>query len=98
MPVSDERIAMETSYRINKSKVVHRIIGGEAVMLNLDNGYYYSLDEIGTKIWKVIDDGKSIESLIEVLLGEYEVTETQLRRDIRHLIGSLEDAQLIKKT
>lgn len=30
-------------YRIDKDKVTYRVIGGEAAILNLDNGYYYSL-------------------------------------------------------
>lgn len=37
-------------YRIDKDNVTHRILDGEAVILNLDSGDYYSLNEVGTKI------------------------------------------------
>lgn len=90
-------MSLAQRYTINKDTVVYRIIAGEAVMLNLENGYYYSLDEIGTKIWKALDNGESIDEILGELIDEYQVSDKQLKSDVIKLIARLEKAHLINK-
>ncbi|MBL7196907.1 MAG: PqqD family protein [Candidatus Omnitrophica bacterium] len=84
-------------YTIDKDKVTYRIIDNEAVILNLDNGYYYSLNEVGTRIWEAINKQKSLDQVLSLLKEEYQLPERQLRSDLMGLVKDLEKEELIKK-
>ena len=43
-------MSTNTHFKINTPKIVHETIDGETVILNLDNGNYYSLAGIGADI------------------------------------------------
>lgn len=75
--------------------VVFRDLAGEAVILNLATGTYFGLDEVGTRIWHVLAEHGSKDKVIEVLLGEYEVEEGQLRHDVDELVQQLSDKGLV---
>jgi hypothetical protein len=75
--------------------VVFRDLAGEAVILNLATGTYFGLDEVGTRIWHVLAEHGSQDKVVEVLLGEYEVEEGQLRTDVEQLIQQLSDKGLV---
>ncbi|MBL7130820.1 MAG: PqqD family protein [Candidatus Omnitrophica bacterium] len=84
-------------YKINKDKITYRIIDNEAVILNLGNGYYYSLNEVGTEIWEAINKQKSLDEVLSLLKEEYQLPEKQLRRDLTKLVKDLEKEELIKE-
>jgi hypothetical protein len=52
-------------------------MGGEKVMLSVNNGKYYNLGEIGGSIWDHIEKQKSVNQLIAVLMSEYEVEQSE---------------------
>ncbi|MDP2939172.1 MAG: PqqD family protein [Candidatus Omnitrophota bacterium] len=83
-------------YKIDKDKITYRIIDAEAVILNLDNGYYYSLNETGTKIWKHINDGKNLSEILDSLKTEFQIPENKLKNDLFGLIKDLEKEELVK--
>ncbi|MDD5216610.1 MAG: PqqD family protein [Candidatus Omnitrophica bacterium] len=89
-------MTLSQRYKINKDQAVHRIIAGEAVMLQLESGYYYSLDKIGTEIWKALDENKSVGEIIDSLKEAYDVSDKRLENDVWALLKKLEKAQLIK--
>ena len=84
-------------YRIDKDLIAYRIINGETVILNLDNGYYYNLDGAGTDIWQAIDQGLTLDEILELLKKEYGAPETILKKDMLEFIKNLEQKKLIKK-
>lgn len=69
--------------------VMFQDMAGEAVLLNLRTGYYYGLDEIGTRIWSLLNSYRSIDQVYTTLLTEYDVTEDDLERDLLALIDDL---------
>jgi len=42
-------------FRINSPTIIHEIIEGEAVIINMEMGHYYSVDQTGAGIWKLVD-------------------------------------------
>ena len=75
--------------------VVFRDLAGEVVLLNLATGTYFGLDAVGTRIWHLIAEHGSKETVIDALLAEYEVADDQLRRDLDDLIGRLREQGLL---
>lgn len=68
---------------------------GEKVMLNIDNGNYYNLGELGGVIWELIRYPISVESLINELLSQYEVEETECEIHVMSFINKLYTEGLI---
>ena len=76
--------------------VVFRILGDEAVILNLASGVYFGLDTVGTRMWQLMSEHGSTDKVVETLLDEYEVEEGQLRSDMDNLIQQLSEKGLVK--
>jgi hypothetical protein len=72
--------------------VVTRAIDGATVLLNVDTGHSFLLDDIGTRAWTVLTACSSIQDAYDTLLAEYHVEPEQLRRDLDALVDHL-DAQ-----
>lgn len=69
--------------------VLVRVLGDEAVLLNLETKAYYGLDEVGTRIWTVLTESGSVQEAYDILLAEYEVDAETLREDLDHLLEEL---------
>ena len=61
--------------------VLFRVIGDEAVLLNLESELYLGLDSVGTRMWLVLQESPTIQAGYDTLTGEYEVAPDVLRRD-----------------
>lgn len=81
-------------YKIPEN-VLFQEVDGEAVLLSLDQGFYYGLDELGTRIWKLIDEGLEMEQVVDAVVKEYNVERDQAREDIDKFLGELEETGLI---
>ena len=78
--------------------VLAKEIGGESVLLDLDAGQYFGLDEIGTRMWTVLTGSNTIQSAYDTLLAEYEVDSELLKRDLQELIETLVRQRLLQVT
>jgi outer membrane protein assembly factor BamB len=88
---------LDKSYMVEKDNIVYRMIDNEAVILNLDNGRYYNLNTVGTKIWNLLYKGKSIREILNSLKLEYSLPEQKLIKDIMKFIKHLKSKSLLKK-
>ncbi|NET30808.1 MAG: lasso peptide biosynthesis PqqD family chaperone [Cyanothece sp. SIO1E1] len=71
-------------------------LAGEAVILNMKSGVYYGLNEIGARIWHLIQQPKTIKDVRNTILEEYEVEPEACDRDLLSLLQELESAGLIE--
>ena len=71
-------------------------VGGESVLLNLKNERYFGLDDIGTRMWKVLIASDSIHAAYETLLAEYDVEANRLQQDLDELIQKLLEQGLVE--
>ncbi len=76
--------------------VMLRELDSEAVVLNLDNGRYYGLDEVGTRLYALLTASDTAEAALAAALAEYEVDEATLRADVSSLVDRLTDEGLIE--
>ena len=76
--------------------VMLRIIGDEAVILNLKSETYLGLDPVGTRIWTVLQNSPSIQAAHASLLDEFEVEPERLRRDMDRLLDQMLEQGLIE--
>lgn len=76
--------------------VLFRDLDGEAVLLETMTGRYYGLNEVGTRMWSLLQLHGEIGAVCRALLAEYDVPESRLREDLAQLIETLAARGLVK--
>jgi len=74
---------------IPSEDAVFRELEGETVLLNLESGTYFGLNAVGTRIWSLIQDKGSLETVLAALRGEYDAPTEVLERDLLRLAAEL---------
>jgi hypothetical protein len=69
-------------------------IGGEGVILDLASSTYFGLDEVGVRLWQLLQADPNLQAACETLLSEYEVEPAQLEQDLFKLVTQLCEAGL----
>ena len=77
-------------------EVVARKVADETVLLHLESGTYFSLDQIGGRVWEILDqtNGMTLKKVCDIIFNEYDVKREVLERDIVHLMTELEAGNL----
>jgi hypothetical protein len=81
--------------RPNEGEVAAKVMDGEAIMINLSNGMYYSMDGVGGLIWSLIDDGYNLEQVASAVARRYEVDLAVARADVERLAAELLEEKLV---
>ena len=58
-------------------------------MLSIENGKYYGLDTVGTDIWNLAREPRSIEQICQALLDRYDVEPETCRNEVTELLETL---------
>jgi len=64
-------------------------VQNELMMLNVEQGAYYSLDPIAAEIWNMLENPASVGSIIEQLLKRYDATPEQCQADVLAFLEEL---------
>jgi hypothetical protein len=76
--------------------VLFRDLDGEAVLLETGSGRYYGLDEVGTRMWNLLQLHGETEAVCRALLAEYDVSEDRLCEDLRRFVETLAARGLLR--
>ncbi len=66
-----------------------RELDGESVILNLASENYFGLDDIGTRMWQLLENLGSVQNSFDSLLLEYDAEPEQLALDLQALVSEL---------
>jgi hypothetical protein len=88
----------QTRLRPNDQDVAAKVLEGEAIIINLSNGIYYSMENVGAFIWEQIDAGHSLGEIVATLTAKYDVSAQQARADVERLAGELVDEGIVQPT
>jgi hypothetical protein len=90
-------VSLSLSSRVKVSDdTLFQELSGETVLLELSRGVYYGLDEVGTRIWNLLAEGRSLEETVDVLVEEYDVDCVRGAADVLRLVGELEERRLLE--
>lgn len=70
-------------------------LSGEKVMVDFEQGKYFMIKGVGNVIWDMLEDGISVEQIIQKLLSEYDVTEEVCEAETLKFLESLEQIGII---
>ncbi len=85
-----------TAFRINTPKVVHETIEGEVVIINLDSGAYYSLDQAGAVLWGELEQGRGLDDLARYVDAHYLTNGTDSAAAVQALVAALVAEDLVR--
>ena len=82
-------------FRVNTPTVTHETIDNEAVIINLDSGNYYSLMEVGSFIWGLVEKGASASEVQHLVQQTYDGEAQDIDRGVQELLAQLQQENLI---
>lgn len=88
--------ALESGARFRvRERVLSRRLEGETVLLDLDTGHYFDLDETGGRVWDALLAERPAAALVRELAAEFDAPVERIADDVAGLLGELERAGLV---
>ena len=81
-------------YKVS-DKVVFREIDDRIVLINLESGYYYSLNECGRFIFNLLRKNKNMPEVLEAIKSKFKVSLETAKGDLEQFIEELEKEKII---
>lgn len=94
--LTEQILDMNTQY-VRDNEILSSDMDGETVMMSIENGEYYGLNSVGSRIWTLLEEPRSMNDIITILLSEFEVEEGECKADMQHFVTDLLDKKLIKE-
>jgi hypothetical protein len=67
----------------------------ELVLLDVEAGTYFALNEVGAKVWELCDGARTVEQLLEIIGEEFDAPGDVIERDVRGLLEDLGSDRLV---
>lgn len=90
-------MALQERYEPAGQDVVSEEIDGEVIIVNLNNGNYYSLTQSAAVVWTGIERGATVEQLENRLASRYSGETGVMNQALAGLIQALEAERLITR-
>ena len=65
-------------------------VGEELVMMSAESGAYLGLNEVGAKVWEMIDSPKALPEICAALASEFETTPEACQPEVEAFLTELE--------
>jgi hypothetical protein len=95
--------SVDATSRIADSTIISRSpsvvtaeIDGEVVMMSIEQGQYFGLDDIGSDIWKRLDPPCAFADLIERLAADYDADRDSIAADVRALLETMAERDVVR--
>lgn len=86
---------MTDRFKVNEKLVTSKIIDGEAIIINLSSGMYFSLDKTGALVWQLVGGGYSVAEAVDVLSARYSVAADRVREELERLVNDMVKHDLV---
>lgn len=70
-------------------------LSGESIVLELDSGVYYGLNDVAARVWALAQSPVTLHAVVRTLLDEYDVDRDQCERDVLGLVHDLRERGLL---
>ena len=89
-------ISENTVISVTEEQITGDLLDGEVVILNMKDDVYYGLDQVGGRIWSLIQEPITIGEIIENLLEEFDVEYQQCSEEVLALLEDMLTKGLIE--
>ena len=77
------------------TRIVAQQAAGQWVLLDVSTGRYYSLDQVGGRIWQLCDGTRSVRQIAEAVCDEYDAAGQSVNDDVAGLVSELVGESLL---
>lgn len=78
--------------------VITRVVGGRTVILDVQSGRSFTLDPVGSQVWALLEQTKTLSGTIEALQRRFDAEPAQIERDVTDLVERLAAGALLTLT
>jgi hypothetical protein len=89
------KLATQSRFRLNRERATGKIVEGEAILINVVNGRYYSLCDASCIAWLVLSNGGSPGEAAKAITERYGADEETVERQLADLVRELLDEELL---
>jgi hypothetical protein len=75
--------------------VISQRMDDAVVLLHVTNGQYYTLDDVGSRIWTLCDGNHTVAEMVTAICDEYEASTTTVTSDVLDFLSDLERDGLV---
>ena len=81
---------------VRSSDQVSTDLGDETVILGLSSDEYFSLQNVGARIWEIIQEPKTVKEILDAILNDYAVESERCERDLLAVLQELAHEGLVE--
>lgn len=89
-------IISSTTLLKRKPDMVGANIDGDIVMMGVDQGQYYGITGVGSRVWELLEEPISIDSITEIICSEYDTEKATCHDDMSKFINDLINIDLVE--
>ena len=78
-----------------RSDVLAQAAGDTVILLTPDSGEYFTLNEVGGRIWELSDGSRSVAEIVAVLAEEYDAPRDEIQADALDVLSQLAQERLV---
>lgn len=83
------------TFTTNRGDVAAKVIDGELIIIRLSDGTYYSMDNVGTSVWEMIEACTDLGTVVREIAQRYAAPVAEVESDVSTLMRELIDEGLI---
>ncbi len=80
---------------MRSARILAQSVDDATVLLSLDEGTYFRLNEVGGVVWELCDGGHTVQDVVDAICDLYDAPEDEVRRDVLDLLHELASERLV---
>jgi hypothetical protein len=81
-----------------RDRVLVEQVDDETVLLDVDSGRYFALNEVGARVWALCDGTRDVDAIAAHICSEYEADLATIRADVADLVQQFTAERLLVPT
>jgi hypothetical protein len=81
---------------VRNQEIVFSNMDSDTVMMSIEMGEYYGTNPVGSRIWELLEQPRTLAGICDILMEEYNVPEEECQRDVLEFVGQLLEKKLVK--
>ncbi|MDD5058029.1 MAG: lasso peptide biosynthesis PqqD family chaperone [Sideroxydans sp.] len=88
------RIYLESTVCQSENQV-STVLDDEVVLMSIENGAYFGLNQVLSRIWRILESPVTVAQICATLQEEYDVAQDVCHRDVMEILEKLAEKKLI---
>jgi hypothetical protein len=72
-------------------------LSADVVLLNLRDGVYYGVDDVGARVWALLQSPIAVPAIVSTIADEFDVDPDRCAREVRAFVQELVDRRLVER-